>query len=563
MYAMVVCLIMVKVLWGFWARDLTFGDTSSYFKDAVRWHQDGQINIVWSPLYTAYFGSWLSITENANVATLLHRVGLIVFSTGLVAWLGYITLPRVLALLLVVWWVALPIHYDTLYEVHLFGALPILVMALVSIIVNDKWKLPLLISIALITTFLIRNEFVLVIGALIVLGATKHLFKKNSISLPEIKFSILRYSLLLLISGLFIVYFYSISYVKGSEISNYSAPKHTLNMCQVYAFGYQQRQTDWLGSPWTDCSSLMQQKFGVAMPTLYEMVTANPTEVITHFFWNFSLTRAGLEVLLFNSTSGLNNPDYAPVLITPVYPTLLLMVSIGVITLGTIILNHKTNLNNEDVKQKIALMTPLLLAVLVMSLAVIITQRPRPSYLLGAGMLYTWLMLQFLITCLPVIKKLDNLLVFISFVFLLLFFIPSYSSLPLSSKNGTLGAIYNELKPHAKELCQPKGKLALNEYGVNLVSYQCSHLSPNPIIGGKGILDISSLPEITKHTKYDFISALEKLGASALIIDPYMLQKFPNLGSCSDLSNALTHRGWNQLTYSLSDDGQCIAAFKK
>ena len=135
--------------------------------------------------------------------------------------------------------------------------------------------------------------------------------------------------------------------------------------------------------------------------------------------------------------------------------------------------------------------------------------------------------------------------------------------MPLPSKNGSLGFIYNQLQSHSKKLCQTNGALALNEYGINIVSYLCSPYNPNPIRGGKGLVDISSLPETAKKTPDALIDAIEKGGASALIIDPYMSQKYPGLGGCPEIQNALLNRGWKQLTYSFANDGQCVAAYIK
>src|SRR5215208_4410871 len=51
-------LLQIRVMWGDWSyRDLTSGDTSSYFVAAYRWYRDFTVDLVWSPLYTAFYGS--------------------------------------------------------------------------------------------------------------------------------------------------------------------------------------------------------------------------------------------------------------------------------------------------------------------------------------------------------------------------------------------------------------------------------------------------------------------------------------------------------------------------
>ena len=583
LFASLVLLLVIKLLWGYWARDLTYGDTSSYFQDAVRWHLNGQVNIVWSPLYTTYFGSWLSVTENASFATFLHRVGLITVSTGLVAWLGLRTLPRVLALLLVVWWIALPIHYDTLYEVHLFGALPILVMAVVSFLAGEKWRGPLLLGIALISTFLIRNEYILAVGVFATLVGYNLLRKRHSMSFSEIRLVGFRYGAVLVAVCLLIAYFYSVSYVKGSGIREALAPKHTQNMCQVYAFGYQQRHADWTDSPWTECSSLMQTKFGAPLPTLREMIVSNPGEMVKHFLWNTSLTRAGLEVLLFNATSAHDNPDYASVLVMPVLPTVLLALTLMINLGGAVLIFRKSPAKYAEIREKLARMSPLLLAVMVMAVAVILTQRPRPSYLLGLGVLYMWVV-SIMLSALVARSKTWNSLWGATFVTALVMLMPSYRSLPLPSKAGFLAITYNELRPQAARLCQSSGAIAIGEYTSEVNNYLCSPYrfgskkrGGNMIAPGSLPADISSrawrpsgnvialgsLPADQLSSPVNLVNALEAAGVGAIIIDPFLIQKNQGLQGCPELRDAFLKRGWQQLAYSVKDGGHCIAAYAK
>ena len=84
-------------------------------------------------------------------------------------------------------------------------------------------------------------------------------------------------------------------------------------MAQTYSFGYLQRHPEWQGNPWTGFRGLMRDQFGKELPSLVEMVRANPRAVAEHVLWNFRLVPNGLQVLLFNAAWGERNPDYAPV----------------------------------------------------------------------------------------------------------------------------------------------------------------------------------------------------------------------------------------------------------
>ena len=73
--------LQLKVIWGMWAvRDITSGDTSGYFASAWRWFAEGHLNIAWSPLYCALYGSLLHINSDPVWATVAHRVIIVVAS---------------------------------------------------------------------------------------------------------------------------------------------------------------------------------------------------------------------------------------------------------------------------------------------------------------------------------------------------------------------------------------------------------------------------------------------------------------------------------------------------
>lgn len=138
-YALIAALQM-KILWEIWRfRDLTTGDTTSYFAGGYRWYEDFAVNIVWSPLYTAFYGTVYLLTHDIYTATIFHRVIIVMAATlGVLALMRQL-LPPAIALLIAAWWAVLPINFETLYEVHLFALLPILAAWLVTTIDDTPW----------------------------------------------------------------------------------------------------------------------------------------------------------------------------------------------------------------------------------------------------------------------------------------------------------------------------------------------------------------------------------------------------------------------------------------
>ena len=64
-FALLTACLIAKVLWGYWERDLTSGDTAHYFVSAMGWAYAGVVNVVWSPLYTAFYGTWWHLFPDA------------------------------------------------------------------------------------------------------------------------------------------------------------------------------------------------------------------------------------------------------------------------------------------------------------------------------------------------------------------------------------------------------------------------------------------------------------------------------------------------------------------
>src|SRR5262249_44744760 len=126
-YFMIVA-VQLKIMWGIWElTDLTPGDTCGYFARSKDWYQSFQVNIAWSPLYTAFWGSLMWVTNGIFAVTTLHRIVIACLATILVLAVMRRMLPKPLAWVIACWWAFLPINFNTRYEVHLFGVLPLLI----------------------------------------------------------------------------------------------------------------------------------------------------------------------------------------------------------------------------------------------------------------------------------------------------------------------------------------------------------------------------------------------------------------------------------------------------
>ncbi len=226
--------------------------------------------------------------------------------------------------------------------------------------------------------------------------------------------------------------------------------------------------------------------YGTPEPPLVEAFSRNPSAMLEHFYWNLGLIPSGIQVALFGATSGKISPDYAPVTsesdITPV----LSVAWLAILAAGAFCLGRNWRPWWDQWLKDRAWGWILLLAAGCVTFGVIISQRPRPSYLFAFAILvraatgmslfiiigntawHRWLTAAF-----PVIAV------------SLVLFTPSYytganAGQPQPRPRPLLTA-YRRLAPLDKLFERPGAIVATPGYGVELCSYvgkgNCSGLN--------------------------------------------------------------------------------------
>jgi hypothetical protein len=469
---MAITLLQLKVVWRIWDyKDLTSGDTSAYFLDAYTWFDSQAINIIWSPLYTTFYGSLLHITPDIYTVTILHRLIIIFASSLLVLAVMRKLLPEGIALLISAWWVILPINFNTLYEVHLFSIIPVLTACLLLLSKQTIWTRGGAIAILAGASVLVRNELS-VVTLFLLSSCTLWEIWQYKTQKPSVRQYLLGYGIPLVLAGLTVLFFYSRSYLHFSDpaLAASAEAKHTLNICQVYAFGYQQRHPEWNLSPWTECHGLMEQTFGQSLPSLVEALGANPIAILEHFRWNTSLALNGIQVSLFNATSGAVNPDYAPVHLNSnwvIIPT----IAVGLILMiGLIQLYRNRHFWWESwLKQRIWGWLILIAVAAVTVFLVIPTQRPRPSYMFVLAILLmaaTGMSLVVITLRWSAALKRFNLLI-PTIAVMLLIAVPNY----YTNSERRLLDLYNRFQPFQNLIAEDKTVFLTREFSNELCSY--------------------------------------------------------------------------------------------
>jgi hypothetical protein len=377
-----ILLLQVRAVWGmWWYRDMSTGDTAQYYQQAFSWYKKGLNSFLWSPLYTSFYGTLMHITDDAYYVTILHRMIIVLVLAVLVLALMRRLLPPGIAWMAAAWWVVLPINYNALYEVHMFAVIPLLLSVLVVLWIPGSWGRGICVGALLATGILMRNENVLAAALFAVLSLAWELFRRRSEPLNLKKLAAAYGLPILATAALSVFYFFhSVSFPFGPSLRQ----KHTVNVCQAFAFGYQQRASDFQGDSWYQCGDLMQRTFGAADLTMTEALWRNPKAMFEHFWWNTRLAPSGLEVLLFNYRSGAVNPDYVAtdqnrLVLIPTLLTCVLLVA------GLFLLIRDWPRWRPEWSEQKAWAWIAMGATGLVVFGVLVTQRPRPSYMFILG----------------------------------------------------------------------------------------------------------------------------------------------------------------------------------
>jgi hypothetical protein len=307
-------LIQSKLLWGIWQhRDLSSGDTTSYFQRASDWAESFQLDAVWSPLYNVYWGSLQWVVHDAYAVTILHRALIALAASLLVLAVLRRLLSPGIAWVLAAWWTILPVNYDLLYEVHLFALLPLLVAVILASAMRGVRMRSAVLGVLLAAAALTRNEAIVAAAVWAAVWVGFELVRRRRGSPTPTPRLVAAFGVPILAVG--IVFGGVALSSEGRGVRAGFEAKQESNFCQIYAYGYQQRNDDFTGNPWTDCRGLMERDFGTESTTLASAVVDNPGAVGEHLAWNAALIPSATQLLLFNRMSAGSdlNPDYIEV----------------------------------------------------------------------------------------------------------------------------------------------------------------------------------------------------------------------------------------------------------
>ena len=534
-----ILLIQAKLLWGIWLyRDLTNGDTASYYRSASLWASDLQIEWAFSPLYNIFYGSLKWLVPDAYDVTILHRVIIVVAASLLVLAVLRRLLPPGIAWVMALWWTLLPINYDIVYEVHLFAVLPTLLAVLVALHFSGFYMRAAVLAILVVSGTLVRTEIIVaaVAWAAVWIGYEVWTRRRTLLAVPRAK----ALAAVAIPVALAAIYFGPAS--PGDEAV---ANKGSLVVCQGYAHGARQRgeyQTELTSNQPLACRGLMQEVFGQPFPSWSQAVRANPGAIAEHLAWNAGLIPHGVELMLFDQTSGSpnRNPDFVPATTGSPAALVGLLVVVAFVIAGLTLLWRQRRQWWEAWLRDRAWGWAVLGCLAVAAVVVMLTIRPRPSYLFNFSVLLLavigmcgfvlgsrWPALARLRAVLPVVAA--GILLGVPSIY------DARYQTPQAGASRPLLEMVDRMEPFEEVIGTPTTRLLTARFADEA----CAYLAPETPCRGVSLLEAikerpkgTTLPDILKQLDTNVIYADE-----SVITNP----------STRDLLQKLEAKGWEPL----------------
>ena len=227
----------------------------------------------------------------------------------------------------------------------------------------------------------------------------------------------------------------------------------------------------------TEYPELIKEHFGAPDLTLFEMLKKNPKAILDNMLWNLYLTPFGIQLLLFNTTSSVVTPDYCTVNYSRL-TSILLSIFTSLILISGIILLYKDRRFwwHQWLKARV-LGWLMMFSWVPLSIIIIVTQRPRPSYIFPLGiflMAATGMSVYIIIHRWPFIEKLLFKLM-PALIIIIIFAIPHYY--PAHNNGRPILDSYRRLAPFQAEICNPDTMPVISGYYSEIQNYLCHMIS--------------------------------------------------------------------------------------
>jgi len=276
----------------------------------------------------------------------------------------------------------------------------------------------------------------------------------------------------------------------------------------------------------------MKSTFGQELPTLFQMIKTNPQAVWEHFAWNVSLIPNSLQTSLFNAMSGHVNPDYAPVSRRPDVVWLSLAAVVVVVWGAALAVRRREYWWPQWFRERKGLWL-IMLSVLCVAGPVILTQRPRPSYLFST----TLILMAVIGSAAHVLTHrwpMATRRLAVGGVLILLIVIPSYYG--GKAHDRPLYTAYERVRPFAALLQDRNNRIILGDYNGELQRYW-----------GLGVTSFDYSLLASRNPEQSLDDFLRERDINVLYVQPRVVNEFKTLPHGSQLLDQPETLGWRKI----------------
>lgn len=315
----VLLLFVVKMHWGMWETwEWTLGDEPEHLYNGVKGIKDFDATTMdWSPLYRYYFGLVFLQSNNALLATIVHRL-VVVFAAVFVTFEALRRIiPLGVSLLICIWWAAIPSDLNPLYTVHVFAHLMSLIALLGFAVCRRAWGKGVSLSVLAVSTLFVRTETLVTLGVvglflLWELWRNWRRGERKGVWGKLIAFTVPSLAVLAIWIGMCAA---TEAGVAGT-LRKIKA-KGALAFTQNFSFTYFQQHPETEGNVWLESPRIAEQEFGAESVSLHGAFRRNPKAFGKHIKINLENLLPGVQLGFFNIRSAERNPEMYPTMRAP------------------------------------------------------------------------------------------------------------------------------------------------------------------------------------------------------------------------------------------------------
>lgn len=316
----IVFFFLFKSNWSIWEHyEWAMGDEAGHYQKGYLAIKDIQgISMAWSPLNSLYFGAFGWIMGNPFLATILHRLFIVLATTLLFFGILRKLIPGLAAMAMTFWWASMPTNISPLYTVHLFAHFANLLPILGFLISKTAGGRGISLALVALSALFLRTEGLACYLFLFVALSVYEIFRYRSGKREGVARLLGAYLIpsLIVFSVWLLLAAQADSGIRGAFAQ--IKAKSAFNFSQNYGFTYFLQHPETEGNVWYVYRDICEADFGKEQVSVGDAMKVNPGAFLDHVKTNLGGVPASLEIAFFNARHTEANPDVVVTTVRPV-----------------------------------------------------------------------------------------------------------------------------------------------------------------------------------------------------------------------------------------------------